>query len=181
MKEQLKLNKQGYEEYLQNIKKKEKELADVRMYKGTTAINQGDNWHDNPILYQTEMKEQFLMREIAEMKHKLLSIEIIDKQGDDSLIDIGDVVKIDMIFSSSDHEEYIFKLVAKDPLFDMNGYIEEDIEEVSINSPLGNALYLKKIGDIATYKVEDRTITIELKEKIEAKLDNDGSTLKRSK
>lgn len=63
----------------------------------------------------------------------------------------------------------------------MNEYIEEDIEEVSINSPLGNALYHKKIGDIATYKVENRTITIELKEKIEVKLDNDGSTLKRSK
>ena len=48
MKEKFKLNKQGYEAYQKEIERKEKELADLRIYKGTDAIFQGDNWHDNP-------------------------------------------------------------------------------------------------------------------------------------
>ena len=52
----MKLSKQGYEDYLKVINEKEKELADLRLYKGRDAIYQGDNWHDNPTLYQTESK-----------------------------------------------------------------------------------------------------------------------------
>lgn len=178
MEGKIKLNKQGYEEYLQAIAKKEKELADLRMYKGSDAIYQGDNWHDNPTLYQAEMQERSLMREIAEMKHKLENnVEIVENLGDDSLIDIGDVVKIDMIFSADDREEEIFRLVATTPSFDM----EIEIKEVSINSPLGNAMYHKKIGDVANYKVNDRTFTIELKEKVVLDLENDGKTLRKTK
>ena len=106
MEEKIKLNKQGYEDYLKAIAEKEKQLADLRMYKGTDAIFQGDNWHDNPTLYQAELQERCLMREIAEMKHKLQNnVEIVENLGDEEIIDIGDIVRIDMIFSEDDREE----------------------------------------------------------------------------
>lgn len=163
MEEKIKLNKQGYEDYLKAIAEKEKELADLRMYKGTDAIFQGDNWHDNPTLYQAELKERSLMLEIAEMKHKLQNnVEIVENIGDEEIIDIGDIVKIDMIFSEDDREEEIFKLVATTS----NLKFDAEIQEVSINSPIGNAMYHKKIGEIATYKVKDRTFTLQIKEKV---------------
>ena len=178
MEKKMKLNKQGYEDYLKEIARKEKQLADLRLYKGNDAIFQGDNWHDNPTLYQTELQERVLMREIAEMKHKLQNdVEIVENIGDDSLVDIGDIVKIDMIFSEDDREEEIFKLVATTPSFDMDA----EIKEVSINSPLGNAIYHKKIGDAATYKVNDRTFTIELKEKVSLDLENDDKPLRKTR
>lgn len=163
MEEKIKLNKQGYEDYLKGIAEKEKQLADLRMYKGTDAIFQGDNWHDNPTLYQAELQERSLMREIAEMKHKLQNnVEIVENLGDEEIIDIGDIVRIDMIFSEDDREEEIFKLVATTP----NLKFGAEIQEVSINSPIGNAMYHKKVGEIATYKVQDRTFTLQIKEKV---------------
>lgn len=162
MEEKIKLNQKGYEEYLQAIAKKEKELADLRIYKGTEAIYQGDNWHDNPTLYQVELKEQTLMKEIAEMKHKLQNAELVENLGDDNLIDIGNVLKIDMIYSNDDKEEEIVKLVATALSFD----IDSQIQEISVNSPLGKAIYHKKIGEVVTYKVKDKTFTIVIKEKI---------------
>ena len=163
MEEKIKLNKQGYEDYLKAIAEKEKQLADLRMYKGTDAIFQGDNWHDNPTLYQAELQERCLMREIAEMKYKLQNnVEIVENLGDEEIIDIGDIVRIDMIFSEDDREEEIFKLVATTP----NLKFGAEIQEVSINSPIGNAMYHKKIGEIATYKVQDRTFTLQIKEKV---------------
>ena len=55
------------------------------------------------------------------------------------------------------------------------------IKEVSINSPLGNAMYHKKIGDVATYKVNDRTFTIELKEKVSLDLENEDKPLRKTR
>lgn len=177
MEKKIRLNKQGLEDYLKEIAKKEKELADLRIYKGRDAIFQGDNWHDNPTLYQTELQERVLMREIAEMKHKLnYNVEIVENIGDESLIDVGDIVKVDMIFSEDDREEEIFKLVATTPSFE-----REEIKEVSINSPLGSAIYHKKIGDVANYKVKDRIFTLELKEKVVLDLENEDKTLGRTK
>lgn len=178
MEEKIKLNKQGYEDYLKAIAEKEKELADLRMYKGTDAIFQGDNWHDNPTLYQAELRERGLMLEIAEMKQKLQNIEIVENLGNEELIDIGDIVKIDMIFSEDDREEETLKLVATTPNFNL----ESGIQEVSINSPIGNAMYHKKIGEIATYKVNDRTFTLQIKEKVVLGLDQeDGVSKKKSR
>ena len=159
MQEKMKLNKQGYEEYLKAIEEKEKQLADIRLYKGTEAIYQGDNWHDNPTLYQTESKERALMLEITEMKLKLQNAEIVENLGDESLIDIGDIVKVDIIFDEDDREEETFKLIATTPSLDA------EVEEVSINSPIGAAVYHKKVGDFATYKVRDNTFKLEILEK----------------
>ena len=160
MEEKMKLNKQGYEDYLKAIAEKEKQLAELRMYKGTEAIYQGDNWHDNPTLYQTELKENSLMVEIADMKSRLQNAEIVESDENEEIIDVGDVVKVDMIFSEDDREEEIFKLVATTPNFDAG------IDEVSINSPVGTAIYHKKVGEITTYKVEGRMFTLQIKGKV---------------
>lgn len=175
MEEKIKLNKQGYEDYLKAIAEKEKELADLRMYKGTDAIFQGDNWHDNPILYQAELKERTLMVEISEMKQKLQNVEIVENLGDESLIDIGDIVRVDIIFAEDDREEEIFKLIATTPS------IDAEIEEVSINSPIGAAVYHKKVGDFATYNVRDNTFKIEILEKKILGLEQESKTLKKTR
>ncbi len=175
MKEQIKLNKQGYEEYLHEIEKKEKQLAELRMYKGKDAIYQGDNWHDNPTLYQAELQEKSLMLEISEMKRRLKDIKIVENLGNEELIDIGDIVKVDMIFSENDREEIILILVATSPKSDL----DSGIKEVSINSPIGSAVYHKKIGEIATYKVQDRTFTIQIKEKVIMELNQEDEFSKK--
>lgn len=177
MKEKIKLNKQGYEDYIKAIEEKEKQLAELRMYKGTDAIFQGDNWHDNPTLYQTEMKERSLMLEISEMRRKLQhNVEIVESLGDDELVDIGDIVKIDIIFTEDDRKEEIFKLVATTPK------LGAEIQEVSINSPIGNAIYHKKIDEITTYKVKDRTFTLQIKEKVVLGLEQEeGMTKKKTR
>ena len=173
MQEKIKLNKQGYDEYLKAIETKEKELADVRMYKGTDAIYQGDNWHDNPTLYQTEAQERTLMREISEMKFKLQNIEIVENFGDSSLIDIGDIIGVNIILSENNKKDEIFKLVAAAPL------IDSTIKEISINSPIGAAVYHKKVGDFVTYKVRNKTFNMEIKEKKIMELDDNNKTLKK--
>ena len=175
MQEKIKLNKQGYDEYLKAIEKKEKELVTVRKHKGIDAISHGADWRDNPTLFQTQDQERTLMIEIAEMKFKLQNIEMVENLGNESLIDIGDVVRVDIIFAEDDREEKIFKLIATTPSFDA------EIKEVSINSPIGAAVYHKKVGDFATYKVRDNTFKIEILEKKILGLEQESKTLKKTR
>ncbi len=163
MEEKIKLNQAGYEDYLKEIEKKEKELAELRIYKGADAIYQGDTWHDNPTLYQAELKEMALMRDISQMKQKLNCIEIVESLGDVRLVDIGDIVKVDMIYEEDDIEEEIFKLIATTP--DLNH--ENQIQDVSINSPLGKSLYHRKVGDTVSYQVKEHSYQVRIKEKVE--------------
>lgn len=163
MEEKIKLNQAGYEDYLKEIEKKEKELAELRIYKGADAIYQGDTWHDNPTLYQAELKEMALMRDISQMKQKLNCIEIVESLGDARLVDIGDIVKVDMIYEEDDIEEEIFKLIATTP--DLNH--ENQIQDVSINSPLGKSLHHRKVGDTVSYQVKEHSYQVRIKEKVE--------------
>ena len=104
------------------------------------------------------------------------NIEIVESLGDEELIDIGDIVKVDIIFSEDDREEEMFKLVATTPSF------SAEIQEVSINSPIGDAIYHKKVGEMATYKVQDRTFTLQIKEKVVFGLDQEkGISRKKTK
>ena len=80
-----------------------------------------------------------------------------------------------MIFSEDDREEEIFKLVATNP----NLKFGTEIQEVSINSPIGNAMYHKKVGEIATYKVQDRTFTLQIKEKVVLGLEQEEEFTKK--
>ncbi|MDD4795860.1 MAG: GreA/GreB family elongation factor [Bacilli bacterium] len=168
MKEKLRMDLKGYQEYLAEIIKLEKQLNDLRKYKGTDAIYQGDNWHDNPTLYQVESQERSLMFRIKEMKEKALEIEIIEKTANDELIDVGDTVVIDMIFAPDDQEEQTFTLIGGNPDFEL------DIPQISINSPLGASIYHKKIGDQTSYTVEQRIINIFIKQKSNLKMEENN-------
>lgn len=172
MREKLQMDQKGYQEYLEEISKLEKELNDLRKYKGTDAIFQGDNWHDNPTLYQTESQERSIMYRLKEMREKLLTIEIVEKIDNDELVDIGDTVLIDMIFAPDDQEEQIFTLIGGNPDFSL------DIPQISINSPLGGAIYHKKIGDQASYTVQQKTIKVLIKQKLNLELLDEDKTKK---
>ena len=74
----IKMDQEGFEQYLKQIEKLEEELSKTRLYKGKTAIFQGDNWHDNPELYQTEARERSLMQQITQMSANAQNIEIVE-------------------------------------------------------------------------------------------------------
>ena len=88
------------------------------------------------------------------------NVEIVESLGNESLIDIGDIVRVDIIFNEGNRKEEVFKLIASSPSFD------SEIKEVTINSPIGVAIYHKKVGDFATYKVRDKVFKIEIIEKM---------------
>ena len=156
----IKMDKEGFEKYKNQIVKLEEELANVRMYKGKTAIFQGDNWHDNPELYQTEAQERSLIQQIRDMKDNIRNIEIVEKNENSDTIDVGDIVLIETIFDEDDIEEMTLKLVGG------YGDLNCEIPEISINSPLGKSIYGKKVLEQTSYQVNGNIFNVLIKEKV---------------
>lgn len=156
----LKLDQNGYEEFLQDIERLEKELKDLRYYKGTDAIYQGDLWHDNPALDYAEMQERMLMRNIRLMKEQLRYIEIVERGVNVNAVDLNSICLLEIIFSENKKEEMMVKLVGTSPK------IDTEVKEVSINSPLGGAIYGKKENEQGYYEVNGRNIRVFIKKVI---------------
>ena len=155
----LKMDRKGYENYQSKIEKLELELAEVRKYKGEVAIFQGDTWHDNPDLDYTEAKEKRLMFRIAKMKNNLNNIEIIEKSSNSNVVCIGDTLKI-IIDDGILIEELIIELVS-----DVSD-ISDDVNQVSVNSLLGQAILNVEVGETTEYTALNSIIKVKILEKI---------------
>ncbi len=101
--------------------------------------------------------------EIEERMAKLPKIKIISKHNQEDRVDINDIVLINY-GCVGDNEEAIVRLIG--------GSVEigTEIKQVSLNSPMGKAIFGLPIGGSNTYKVGDRLFNITVIEKLNKKL-----------
>lgn len=138
----------GFNQYYEELNRlKDISLSIASIGSESYADAVGDGWHDN-FAFEDTMRE---------------SRKIVDKKSNsDDIIDIGDIIKIKVIYDIDDIEEYTIKLTGK-YMIDNNA----KIKEVSLNSPIGRSIYLKNINDNDThYYVNDKKISIKIINKI---------------
>lgn len=154
----------GFNQYYEELNRlKDISLSIASIGSESYADAVGDGWHDN-FAFEDTMRES---RKIASRINKMLEdekyLKIVDKKStSDDIIDIGDILKIKVIYDIDDIEEYTIKLTGK-YMIDNNA----KIKEVSLNSPIGRSIYLKSINDNdICYYVNDKKISIKIINKI---------------
>ena len=149
----------GFNQYYEELNRlKDISLSIASIGSESYADAVGDGWHDN-FAFEDTMRES---RKIASRINKMLEdekyLKIVDKKSNsDDIIDIGDILKIKVIYDIDDIEEYTIKLTGK-YMIDNN----VKIKEVSLNSPIGRSIYLKNINDDIGYYVNDKKISIKI-------------------
>ena len=154
----------GFNQYYEELNRlKDISLSIASIGSESYADAVGDGWHDN-FAFEDTMRES---RKIASRINKMLEdekyLKIVDKKStSDDIIDIGDIIKIKVIYDIDDIEEYTIKLTGK-YMIDNNA----KIKEISLNSPIGRSIYLKNINDDDIgYYVNDKKISIKIINKI---------------
>ena len=154
----------GFNQYYEELNRlKDISLSIASIGSESYADAVGDGWHDN-FAFEDTMRES---RKIASRINKMLEdekyLKIVDKKSNsDDIIDIGDILKIKVIYDIDDIEEYTIKLTGK-YMIDNNA----KIKEISLNSPIGRSIYLKNINDDDIgYYVNDKKISIKIINKI---------------
>lgn len=154
----------GFNQYYEELNRlKDISLSIASIGSESYADAVGDGWHDN-FAFEDTMRES---RKIASRINKMLEdekyLKIVDKKSNfDDIIDVGDIIKIKVIYDIDDIEEYTIKLTGK-YMIDNNA----KIKEISLNSPIGRSIYLKNINDDDIgYYVNDKKISIKIINKI---------------
>ncbi len=153
----------GFNQYYEELNRlKDISLSIASIGSESYADAVGDGWHDN-FAFEDTMRES---RKIASRINKMLEdekyLKIVDKKSNsDDIIDVGDILKIKVIYDIDDIEEYTVKLTGK-YMIDNNA----KIKEISLNSPIGRSIYLKNINDNIGYYVNDKKISIKIINKI---------------
>lgn len=153
------LTADGYKQYCEEIEKIEVELLKNTDYK-VQAISEapGNGWHDNFAYEDACRNESMLQKRLEQLLKQKGKIELIESSiYDRNLVNIGDVVKLEFMYDDGDTEIEEVRLTG-------NWKVSLDglVQEVSLNSPLGRAIYLQKIGSSVSYSVNGREIRIRI-------------------
>lgn len=153
------VDEEGYKQFFEELEKLQTKFSDNAI-EGSTAYKDavGDGWHDNFAYEDAVRQSRIISSRVEKMLRDKKRLKIIKKiKIDDSIVNIGDLVKLKFIYSSDDIEEKMIKLTGKYlPNQDMS------IQEISLNSPVGKTIYMKKKGEVLSYIINDKLLKLEI-------------------
>lgn len=152
------VDEQGKEQFysiLEKLKNDNIENANVLSKSYTDYV--GDGWHDNPIYEEAMRKNRMIDESINKMLQQEKLLKIVNDKYKDECVNINDIVEVEFIYSDDDKEIEKLKLTGKFiPDTDL------EIKEVTLNSPVGKAIYKKEIGECSSYTVLDKEVKIRI-------------------
>lgn len=163
------VDKNGYEQFLEELEKLKSDLLNNAV-SGSEAYRDaiGDGWHDNFAFEESMRIERNVTSKIEKMLNEKQRLKIVEMGNyDKQIIDINDILKVQIKYDENDIEDYTLKLTGK--------YLpssKNEFQEISLNSPIGKALYLKNINDKLFYTINDKVIEINVLQKYNLQKNN---------
>ena len=154
------LDEEGYDKYIEEIKETRKELANIKAskhdaYNATSSNSLGDNFD----FEETERLEVMTLGKLKRLVEGLQDIVIVKEEKKDDTVNLNDCVELFLYFDKEDKEAGKFKLVAyRDANNEDEGYTP-----ISLSSPIGRAIYGRKIGETIPYSVGDDKFKVKIK------------------
>lgn len=157
------VDEEGYNQFFNEIEElKNSKNTNARCGSEACQSAIGDGWHDNFEFESAQREEKSISSKIKKMSLEQKMLKIVSKtKKDPKYINIGDILKLSIKYDEEDIEIITVKLTGK-YLPD----IKEEVKEISLNSPLGRTIYLKKITDKLSYYVNDKIVEIRIIEKL---------------
>ena len=140
------VDENGFNQIDELIEKEKDRLRSAVRAKAIAFQDDTNTWHDNAVYDDALEKENGAIMEINRLIDIKNKIEIIHKHNDPTLIDIGDVITIEM------NGDDVFDVILT------GKYLANlKIGEITLNSPMGNAIYKKKVGDEINISTHNNT------------------------
>ena len=152
-----------YYEELNRLKDISLSIASIGSESYVDAV--GDGWHDNFAFEQAMIEDRSIAIRINNLLAKKDLIKVIKIQNLNSeIINIGDILVLEIKYADNDIERVKIKLTGN---YCPATNLDNEIQEITLNSPLGKAIYQKNINDEdINYMVQNKKIEIKVIEKI---------------
>ena len=142
----------GYQRLLLEIEKERETLSGIQSSKAEQLkqCHSSDAVMDNPIISQIASQERQSKQRLQDLLSKRDRAQIIEPAKAKDTIGFGSLVKV--LFLDETNTPTTVKVVSNSP---MEG-------EVSLQSPMGGALYGKRVGDVANYTVGNSVFQVKV-------------------
>lgn len=155
------VNIEGYNQFFEEFEKLSNSLTSNAAHGSEVYADAvGDGWHDNFAYEDAMRKEKMIQNKINDMILQKDNLKVIDEEEySDDVVCINDTIEVSISYDDEDSEVEIIKLTGK--------YLPNDENnEVTLNSPIGKALYRQKIGSTVSYKVNNKKISVYIIRKV---------------
>lgn len=139
MKDKIYMTQENYDKYVFELENMRKELESKIHNLSVMDMMNGESFYTLTI----------------NIKHKLENLKriVIKEETEEDVININDIVTVNMIYPDSE-ETVTFELVAGMPDLSSRNM------KLSVNSPLGSAVYQHKIGEEVSYTLNGEKVSI---------------------
>lgn len=167
------VTKEGLQEYKDALKYAESELAAVKATRNLYGKNSVEDYQTTAYDMDLKMKENI----VKDLKDAIARLVVIDQSNEEkSKIGFGDVVTV--IYMDTNEAVKVQLTGGMVPLIlDDN----REIDIITVNSPLGKAIYQSSVGDVSSFKVGKRQITIKIVSKEESNEKQESSMDQKEK
>lgn len=145
------VTKKGYKQYIDALNQAQQVLADHVKTRSDYGVNTGDNYR-TAAFDEKRLRLAYAVKEMEDTISNLVIIE--DKNAKENTINMDDIINIQF----KGEESCKVQIVGGMP--DVNR--EDGMICITINSPLGAALYKKKIGDKVSYNVGNKEFQVDI-------------------
>jgi transcription elongation GreA/GreB family factor len=156
--ELINVSKEGYEQFLEKKKEAEaKRTSNLKDLSSSCNDYVGDGWHDNPLYDDAMIKSRMHDYEISKLLKQEKMLKIIDDDFDEKLVNIGDTIEVEFMYSDGKTEKEIIKVTG---MYSPN--LNSEILEITLNSPIGKCLYKAKIGETYICNENEKKIKVNI-------------------
>lgn len=141
------LTKEGYEKLIRELKELKQEKLPATLERLSEAKAMGDLSEN--FEYKSAMEDKdFINSRIAEIENLIADVEIIEKKqtGGKKIVDFGSKVLLSI---EGDDKEYTVNIVGTAEVGNHEGVVN-----ISFESPLGQAIRGKKVGEVSKMRHE---------------------------
>lgn len=132
------------------IKEESVKLKNIHKNKAEAFQNDTNTWHDNSSYDMAVERENQAYDEINRLSKLKYEAEIVERHNIKDKIDLGDKVAV-----SIDGDEFVVVLTGKLIANNKN-------DEITLNSPLGEAIYRRGAGETVGYKVGNAVCKVKI-------------------
>ena len=169
--EEILVDANGYKQFFEELKRLE-DLSRSNSALGSEVYKDavGDGWHDNFAFEESMRESRTIAKRIDDLLSKKKYLKIVDdKYKKENLVNIGDKVSINIKYSDDDIETEVCDDIETEVITLTGNYIPNttnEKKEISLNSPLGKALFKAEIGTTKSYFVGNSEIIVSILEKL---------------
>lgn len=163
MEDKIYLTNEGLEEYKNEIVILKDKLSKINTEKSIAYSDAiGDGWHDNFAYEDAKRQEDKIVAQINNLVRDSNYIEIVNvNEYYDNKVNINDIIELKFKYEDGSIDIDKFKLTGNWKSKDCDDY-----QEITLNSPLGKAIYMKEIKSKVEYTVNDKLIVVDILKKI---------------